>query len=271
MFCQVCLEGSVGRSFQTLCNDHATQTHSSMADDLNALFVDRTFNPYNEVIDDEEMDKNRFFDDEIEDTCETVRIANNVLKNCKYFDIDSLNENLVNGTSLFFNNIDGFQSNFYEFRNQISNLNVSLDFFCFNETNLKSGIMHDYEIDGYKSYHLHSIPGKLKGSGLAIYCRNTLKFKPEKTLTFRNEFFECLGGKLKCDVGYVNIVVIYRYCRTNKQAACVSELSSFVQKVSEQPSIILGDFNFDTLKCGDDTYYMSMTMSMHSYVLVLSH
>jgi hypothetical protein len=27
-----------------------------------------------------------------------------------------------------------------------------------------------------------------------------------------------------------------------------------VQKVSEQPSIILGDFNFDTLKCGDGVY-----------------
>ena len=234
--------------------DHATQPNSSMADDLNSLFESRTFNPYNEVIDDEKMDKNRFFDDEIENTCETVQIARNVLQNCKYFNIDSLNENLNDGTSLFFNNLDGFQSNFYEFRNQISNLNVSFDFFCFNETNLKSEIMHDYEIDGYKSYHLHSIPDKLKGSGLAIYCRNNLKFKAENSLTFRNEFFECLGGKLKCEVGNVNIVVIYRYCKTDKQAACVNELSSFVQKVSEQPSIILGDFNFDSLKCGDDTY-----------------
>ena len=253
-----CISNFSSTPMCTLCYQakhcDATQSNSSMADDLNSLFATRTFNPYNEVINDEETDKNRFFDDEIEDTCETVQIAKNVLNNCKYFDIDSLNENLNNGTSLLFNNIDGFQSNFYEFRNQISNLNVSFDFFCFNETNLKSGILHDYEIDGYKSYHLHSIPSKLKGSGLAIYCRNTMKFKAEKTLTFRNEFFECLGGKLKCDVGNVNIVVIYRYCRNDKQAASISELSSFVQKVSEQPSIILGDFNFDTLKCGDDAY-----------------
>ena len=82
----------------------------------------------------------------------------------------------------------------------------------------------------------------------------TIKFKAENSLTFRNEFFECLGGKLKCDVGNVNIVVIYRYCRNDKQAASISELSSFVQKVSEQPSIILGDFNFDSLKFGDDAY-----------------
>ena len=253
-----CLYTSFSSPLCTSCyqtkNYHAAQSKSSMADDLNSLFVNKTFNPYNEVIDDEETDINRFFDDEIEDTCETVHIANNTLKNCKYFDIDNMNENLCNGTSFFFNNIDGFQSNFYEFRNQISNLNVSFDFFCFNETNLKSGILHDYEIDGFKSYHLHSIPSKLKGSGLALYCRNNLKFKADKTLTFRNEFFECLGGKLKCDIGNVNIAIIYRYCRTDKLAACISELSSFVQKVSEQPSIILGDFNFDTLKCGDDVY-----------------
>ena len=118
----------------TLCyqakHRDATQSNYSMADDLNSLFATRTFNPYSEVINDEETEKNRFFDDEIEDTCETVQIAKNVLNNCNYFDVDSLNDNkLNNGTSLFFNNIDGFQSNFYEFRNQISNLNVSFDFF----------------------------------------------------------------------------------------------------------------------------------------------
>ena len=243
--CTSCYQNKNYSASQPILNDN-------MADELNKLFRDFVFNPYNDISEDD-LDKNMAFNDEIDDSYKTIDIAKNVLNNCKYFDINNLNDKLNSGTSLFFNNIDGFQSNFYEFRNQIANLDKSFDFFCFNETNLKSDVLHDYEIDGYNSYHLHSIPGKLKGSGLAIYCRNTMKFKAEKSLTFRNTFFECLGGKLNCDIGTVNIVVIYRYCRTDRHNDCINELTSIVQKVSHQPTIMLGDFNYDVLNCDNNS------------------
>lgn len=244
--CLLCFESKTGNV--------SDDSKSCKAVELNLLFANCCFDPYNEVIDHEKIEKNRYFDDEIEDTCETVQLASKSLKNCRYFDIDSLTNDQIKGTSLFFNNIDGFQSNFYEFKNQISNLNSPFDFYCFNETNLKAGVLHDYEIDGYKSYHLHSIPSKFKGSGLSLYCRNNLKFKIEKPFTFRNNYFECLGGKLKCDIGNVNVIVIYRYCRNDKQAECIKELSSFIDMISREPSIVVGDFNYDTLKLGDEKF-----------------
>ena len=235
------------------CNQSdSTSTNFDSASDLNLLFLNHIFNPYNDIPDDNE--KNRFFDDEIEDYCETVDIASNVLRNCKYYDSDKLDTENFKGTSLFFNNIDGFQSNFYEFKNQIMNLNVPFDIYCFNETNLKSGMLHDYEINDYIAQHLYSIDDKSKGSGLALYYRKNLNYKSEKSFTFRNEFFECLGGKLKCDIGIVNVIVFYRYCRNDRISACIDELSSFLEKIADQPTIILGDFNFDTLKCDENTY-----------------
>ena len=55
------------------------------------------------------------------------------------------------------------------------------------------------------------IEDKNKGSGLAIYYRNNLKFTVDKSITMRTQHFETLGGKLKYDIGYVNIIVVYRY------------------------------------------------------------
>ena len=52
---------------------------------------------------------------------------------------------------------------------------------------------------------VYGIEGKAKGSGLAVYFRNTLPFTKIKFLTVRNKYFESLGGKLKCDIGHVYI------------------------------------------------------------------
>ena len=105
--------------FESKSGNVSDDSKSCKADELNSLFANCGFDPYNEVLDHEEIEKNRYFDDEIEDTCETVQLASKLLKNCRYFDIDSLTNEQIKGTSLFFNNIDGFQSNFYEFKNQI--------------------------------------------------------------------------------------------------------------------------------------------------------
>ena len=90
-----------------------------------------------------------------------------------------------------FNNIDGFASNFDELRNHMLNMTRKFDFYCFNETNLKAGVAHDYEMPGYNFEPLYSIDGKSKGSGLAIYYREDYKF-------IRNLFAVLI--KLECKI-----------------------------------------------------------------------
>ena len=233
------------------CQDQQNVDLNS-ADILNALFDRVIFNPYNEI--DDEKDSDHFFDDEIDDYSDSVEHANKILSSCKYYDTQTIPYSKFSGSCFFFNNIDGFQSNFIEFKNQFIHGNdIKFDFYCFNETNLKSNVSHDFEIENYQSHFLHSIEGKNKGSGLAIFCRKSLKFTVNKNLTFRNNFFECLGGKLKCDIGLVNVIVLYRFCSNTMIKESIIELLSFLEKISDQPSIVMGDFNFNTLKRDEDS------------------
>ena len=216
--------------------------------ELNSNFIDVSFDPFNELSD-VDNERNMFCYDYIDDYCDTVDMAKRTLSNCKYYEPDTLPYNKFRGTSFYFNNIDGFQSNFTEFRNQCLNLDMSYDFYCFNETNVKADSLHDFEIDGYNSEFYYSIDKKSKGSGLAIYYRNNLKFTVDKSLTLRNKHFESLGGKLKCEFGYMYVIVIYRFNYNTNIDTFFTTLSSLLERVSEQPCIVLGDFNFDTLKC----------------------
>lgn len=232
--------------------ENSTDLDLSSSADLNSSFgtVAMTFNPYNDL-DDFKFDKNRYFDDDIDDFCDSTNIAKNSLNNCKYYEPNSLPLNKFRGTSFYFNNIDGFQTNFVEFQNQCLNFGMHFDFYCFNETNINSGLRHDFEIDSYKSEFYNSIEGKAKGSGLAIYYRDVYKFTIDKTLNFRNEHFECLGGKLKCEIGFVYVIVIYRFNYTKNTEALFTHLSSLLARVEDKPCIVMGDFNFDVLKSDD--------------------
>ena len=59
---------------------------------------------------------------------------------------------------------------------------------------------------------------------------------------------------MKCDIGLINVIVIYWYCRNDKIPLCLTELTALLEKIADHPSIILGDFNFDTLKCDNVTF-----------------
>ena len=221
------------------------------ASTLNKIFNHVSFNPYNVP---EDNEKNRFFDDEIDDYNETLQYANNTLSKCKYFDVTSLTTDVdFKGTSFLFNNIDGFHSNFDEFLNQTRCINNTFDFLCFNETNLKDGMNHDFTINGYNAEFLYSIEGKAKGSGLAIFYKSNLKFNVSKALSFRNIYFECLGGTLKTDIGNVYVLVIYRYSSNTNVREGITELQSLLEKVADQPTVILGDFNINTLNHENDS------------------
>ena len=89
-----------------------------MVANLNTLYAYDTIQPYNDTRQDKE--RLSFFDNDVEYFCESFEIAKAVLDKCLYIDPDLLGDNFL-GTSLFFNNIDGFQSNFNKFRNKMLN------------------------------------------------------------------------------------------------------------------------------------------------------
>ena len=87
---------------------------------------------------------------------------------CNHYNSDSLPLPKLNSTTLYFNNIDGFKTNFSEFLSNRVLHNHNFPFYCFNETNIHENCTENFEIEGYTSEFLHAIEGKSKGSGLAI-------------------------------------------------------------------------------------------------------
>ena len=218
--------------------------------DLNQLFKQNFFNPFAEL-DDEQSDRNLFYDNGDFDSGDlindTTSIAKKILSNCQYFDPARLPDG-SSGTSFYFNNIDGFKTNFVEFQNQILNQSTKFDFYCFNETNVNAETSANFELDNYNSHFFSCITGKSKGSGLALYYSNKLNFKADKSFSIRYDHFECMGGKLKTDVGTTNVIVLYRFNYDKDLDSFFLQLSTFLERISSTPTVIMGDFNFDVLK-----------------------
>ena len=72
-----------------------------------------------------------------------------------------------------------------------------------------------------------------------------MKFTLDNSLVIRNEYFESLGGKLKCEIGIVNILVLYRFIYNKKMDVLFTQLSTLLKKLEGRPTIIMGDFNWN--------------------------
>ena len=49
------------------------------------------------------------------------------------------------------------------------------------------------------------------------------------------------------DIGSVNVLVVYRYSSNTKIRESITELQTLLDKVADKPTVILGDFNLNTL------------------------
>ena len=144
-----------------------------------------SFNPFNL---DSDVNFNTFDDS----MCDTVNCVNTILKSCCYY--EPVNRVNVDDSlsKFYFNNIDGFKTNFNESLVNIKSLNGVPSLIAFCETNLDEDDIHDFNMTDYNAEHLYAIPGKKKGSGVSIYSHKTNLFRRIPSLTVRNKFFECI-------------------------------------------------------------------------------
>ena len=239
--------------------------HTSISGTTNTstpIICTKHFDPF--TIDDKD-DHEYYFDDEIDDTFNTVHIVKNVLTNCTYHNSYSLPINKLSHSTFYFNNIDGFKSNFEEFIANKCLHNHNFDFYCFNETNIHANDKQNYDIEGYNNPEmLYAIEGKSKGSGLAIYFREKVQFTRIEYLSKRTNNFESLGGKFKCDIGFFYIITIYRYNQTCSDEFH-KELSKLIKDVIDKPCIILGDFNLNSLCYNESTHVQTLVDNFITY------
>ena len=103
------------------------------------------FDPF---IIEEDGEHDYFFDDDINNSNHTTKIAKNILMNCKYHNSESLPLSKLSSTTFYFNNIDGFKTNFSEFSTNRILHNHDFHFYCFNETNIHENCTEKFEIEG---------------------------------------------------------------------------------------------------------------------------
>ena len=131
-------------------------------------------------------------------------------------------------------------------------------FYCFCETNLKANEPHDFNISpDFLHEHLYAIEDKRKGSGISIFYDRSISFIKDIQLCTRNAYFETLGGKLNTDFGFINVIVVYRFNNVKNLEQFHTLFDEFVQNFCDSPSIIFGDFNFNTFHFNDD-YHISL-------------
>ena len=94
--------------------------------------------------------------------CDTLNCANTVLQSCSYY--NPVNKGNVDDSlsKFYFNNIDGFKTNFNESLINIKLLNCIPSLIAFCEINLDEDDIHDFNMLDYNAEHLYAIPGKKK-------------------------------------------------------------------------------------------------------------
>ena len=236
--CHICFD-----IFHERCIAHDTCSKCLPRCDNPPLLIEAFFNPYAQDLDPEHFD---FDQDEIEEFCSTLATASEILNNCSILTPIEFNlkfaSSLIQHTHIYYHNIDGFKTNFTEFRNQASLFSTSFNFFCFVETNLHEGVAHDFEVEDYYSEHLYAIENKSKGSGISVYFHKSVSFSGISKV--RNKYFECLGGSINTDFGICYLVILYRFNR-HVNEDFFDTLSETLNSYVEKPCIVLGDFNFN--------------------------
>ena len=128
----------------------------------------KRYNPFSNIF----HDKHHPDDSEALDEIEIISI---VLNSCQMYNPDQFNELMKQqgpNMALLFNNIDGISSNFESFGAELDLLETSFAAICLAvQANLDTNQGNLYHLPGYKPVIQSKIPGKKKGSGLAMYVK----------------------------------------------------------------------------------------------------
>ena len=201
------------------------------------------FNPY----DFGDCDDNDLYDDNSELHIESINIASSILEDCNYVDppmFQTKFKSCLNSsyTTIYCQNINGMKTNFDETAIHLSSIQCDFDIICFTETNISEDELDQFSINrDYNKEILPKNPSKQKGSGILLYYKNCLNFTKVDSLCMHNPNFEILGGKLKIDIGFIYVIVIYRIHNSNP-----NDFRNNIEKILESltsPCIVLGDFN----------------------------
>ena len=157
---------------------------------------------------------------------------------------------ISNKFSMFFNNIDGNQTNFDSLSIDLDRHDCKFSAISLCETNVDSANKNLYHIQGYESVYLSKIANKAKGSGLAIYIKNDLTFVEIPGLSHSSPDIETLFVEISNGNSPITLGVVYRPPNGSMENF-MSAFESLTMKLPKVNSFITGDFNINLHRPSD--------------------
>ena len=192
-----------------------------------------------------------------EDSAEGLLLEQNNKKiNCKYYDIDSFNNEFTkrhDNLPLIHLNIRSLPKHFDNFQDLLNSLNCRFKIIGLSETRLTSSscIPHNLELEGYS---LTSNRTEASAGGTSIYVCNTLSYKLRNdlsTMLYLSRQLESTFIEISRN-GKRNIIVgcIYKHPGMPITHFTDFYLTPLLNKINTEKKIgfLLGDFNIDLLE-----------------------
>ena len=252
VICNYCQKISHGKCASKLYNfDHIDESWSCW--DCSSSIKTR-YNPFKSL----QYDK---YSQPESETYEEVELIDKLLKNCKEHSYDKINElttTIKSTVSIFYNNIDGVTSNFDRLSCELSVIKQPFSFIALVETNLDASNKNLFTLNGYQSEYQSKIAGKSKGSGLAIYIKDSFLYTINDNLSFCTKNLESFFITVSNTSKPLTIGVVYRP-PSGDQSEFVREFNELLHKAPKSNVFLTGDFNIDLHKRNipdfEDSFY----------------
>ena len=150
---------------------------------------------------------------------------------------------MQNNFSSIFQNIDGNKTNFDAFSLELERIAEKFQIIGLAETNVSADESSVYQLEGYNSFYQSKHINKTKGTGVAIYAKESLNAVVNNELSWVTKNLETLFITVQHDEP-LHIGVLYRPPSGDSTEA-LNELSKIAELCPKKNVYILGDFNIN--------------------------
>ena len=179
-----------------------------------------------------------------------LKEASSVLDKCIKINTKSL-INLMSdqyNMNIYFHNIDGNKSNFNTLAAELSCFNEKFSLIGIAETNADPKHKDLYPLNDYKSYYGDKIPGKITGTGVALYVHESFNAIKYEEVSGVSTNLETLFVKINKGKKSINAGVVYR-SPNSSFSDFYSEFEKIIKTLQKNVlTYIIGDFNLNLLK-----------------------
>lgn len=227
-----------------------------------SLFTDKIFNP---------LDLEQRTIEEINIGFKNV--TDELMSNCKYTDVESLN-NILNSSdqqtfSILNLNARSLVQNKWKLDNILANINKPFSIICVNETWLKEFNMNQYDIPNYNCVH-DIRTGIRQGGGVCIFVHDSLKFKLRQDLKLNEPNCNSVTIEIENSPSK-NILVtcMYRTPNTNLNEFNTA-LEQFLSKIAQENKLyyLTADTNIDLFQVSNNAGSKNFLDLMYSFNLM---